>query len=286
VNYCASSDFTELRHGKPTTFSPSQMTDQPVPTASLWSDALIVLELPWESQSLDYRPYAESVGEESLLRWVVSRFRNMTDAVAPVIVLAGLGDAERAASLLCGVEGTSVRSSDALGDLQELCSLFDGEIQPNRILLVQLSAALLPLELASALLDHHLSHRCDATALEKVPCTSPPLIIQTRLIKELVAGAIPGLPSNTRVALAALERALRTVDAPHPIHLRGVSLVSDAEQTLRAWPYSVALENHEDVAILRQVLRSKEDAGARDDLLTVWTAVRVQCERNRSRSFE
>jgi glycosyltransferase involved in cell wall biosynthesis len=82
------------------------------------------------------------------------------------------------------------------------------------------------------------------------------------------------------VALAALERALKTVNAPHPIRLQGVSLVSDAEQARRTWPYSVTLENHEDMEILRQVLRSKDRTGGRDDLLTAWTAIRVQRERN------
>jgi hypothetical protein len=83
----------------------------------------------------------------------------MADAAAPVIVLAGTGDAERAAGLLCGVGSTSVRSASSSGDLQEPCVLLGGEIQPNRILLVELSAGLLPLELAGALMDHHLSHR-------------------------------------------------------------------------------------------------------------------------------
>lgn len=151
----------------------------------------------------------------------------------------------------------TVRPGSACGSLEALGTL-TRTAGKKRVLIVDLTAALLPGELIEWLARHHAENAFPATSLVHVPCIPPPVLVEVEFLASLARG-LPGvparlLPRDFRAALAGIERAVQTAGQGAPLRLGRLAPLSAEELASRGWPYAVPLENPEDVDVLRHVL--------------------------------
>ena len=230
-------------------------------TAATGSDSVIVLDVPSRSTSLHYRAYADSIGAASVLEWAIRRLRQATTEATAVYILVDRAEAPRVERAIRPDLGATLWLASGRGELWDLEALARAA-KTERLLVVDLAAAVLPAEVFERLLRHHAGSNQHATLLTGVPCPDPPILIEAKLLTTLMRG-LPGLPpqllpQDLRAVLAGLERMMQASGRRGPFRLGYFAPLTTEEQACRGWPYAVRLRGPDDIEILRRAV----DGGA------------------------
>jgi glycosyltransferase involved in cell wall biosynthesis len=259
----------------------ARSSTEPTPTLDLdtgWAGCLIVLQIPTRSQSLHFHAYAERLTDRSVIDWAVARLRRATGG-SQLSILSDAADTTRISGALHEHADVLLWTSSGLGELQDLDQLA-ASTESARLLIADLTAALLPPAVFERLLECHLASGHHATMLRDLPCSSMPVLVETNLLS-MLAGGGAGLPRNLRLAVAGLERtgAITAGGKRFEVMVRRAGVMTAGEQAARAWPFATQLWNPADVAILRRALYRANSGEADTDLLSAWTAAEREEER-------
>jgi hypothetical protein len=149
-----------------------------------WSQCRIVLEIRPRSETLDFRPYAEAVGDVSVLEWAIARLSGATDG-ASLAILTGAGEQDRVRNALGTGSDAPVIAATGMGEMRDLERLA-ASVTERRLLICDLTAALLPSAVLRELVQRHVEDRNHATVLTNVPCSIAPALVESSFLIELV----------------------------------------------------------------------------------------------------
>lgn len=225
-----------------------------------WSQCRIVLQIQPRSETVDFRPYAELAGDVSVLEWAITSLSEAT-AGASLTILTGAGEQDRVRNALGTGSDSPVIAAAGKGEMRDLERLA-ASITERRLLICDLTAALLPSAVLRELVQCHVADRNHATVLTNVPCSIAPALVESSFLIELVRGDAPGMPSALRPVLDSLARALKGVSSnANRVRIRQLKIIPAASQDpQRQWPFQVGLQDPEDVAIFRRALELRGDA--------------------------
>jgi glycosyltransferase involved in cell wall biosynthesis len=225
-----------------------------------WSQCRIVVQIRPRSETLDFRPYAEATGEVSVLEWAITRLSGSTDG-ASVAILTGAGEQDRVRKALGMDRDVAVIAATGSGEMRDLERLAASVTEP-RLLICDLTAALLPSAVLRELVQCHVINRNHATVLTDVPCSIAPALVESSFLIELVRGDVPGMPSALRPVLDSLARALKASPAgADGVRIQQLRIIPvESKDPKQQWPLEVGLQDAEDVAILRRALALQGDA--------------------------
>lgn len=223
------------------------------------ADGLVVLELPSSLASVRFRVYQEHLCGSSVLTWVLERFAALMDEGSAFAVLAAGRELERVRAVL--PEGCSVllQPLTSRGQLCDLCDV-SRRAEAEWLVLVDLTAALLPAEVWRRLFRQHAGMGNHATILGGVPCSEAPVLVERRFLTALARrrqSANRDLRSAVRIWADHANGRLRQMAV-------GVNIarpVGPEEAGTRRWPYRVRLELPEDVEVLREAVGEPEAEG-------------------------
>lgn len=232
-----------------------------------WVNCLVVVQIQRKSASLDFRAYAEQIGGASVIDWAIGRLRAATAKVASFAVVADPNEHTRVRDAIRINTQTVHVDATGSGELRDL-QRFAATCPDSRLLLIDLSAALLPDKVFHRLLKRHLSQEYHATVLKDTPCPLAPVLAEASFISDLARVDIPGLPTALRPALATLERAVTVASENAPTVRLGHLRVSEINEYRGKWPLQVRLRDPDDIAILRSAVA--DDGEAATDLLLRW----------------
>jgi glycosyltransferase involved in cell wall biosynthesis len=251
------------------------------------SPCRIVLQIRPRSETLDFRPYAEAAGDVSVLEWALTRLSGAIHG-ASLTILTGAGEEERVRNTLGTRSDAPVIAAMGMGEMRDLERLAASVAEP-RLLICDLTAALLPSAVLRWLVQRHVVDRNHATVLTNVPCSSAPALVESSFLIELVRGDVPGMPSALRPVLASLAHALKGVsNNAERLRIQQLKIVSESQDPEQQWPFHVGLQDPEDVAIFRRALALGGEADTellhhlRDAAGAERTARLAQCRRPQS----
>ena len=239
--------------------------------ALLWSDCIIVIPIPRTSNTLHFRAYSASMDGGALIAWVIERLRKASRRAAQVSIIAEGSEEERirvALNYNSHVHISSYSSDGYFHDLSRIARL----TYKKRLLVVDITSALLPLTLLEDALASHVTEVNSATQLVDLPCATPPVIVEAQYISALakdsprIQGPTPIVEMLQQVSELTGNIKLARVKQRAPL-----SLPSQEE---RGWPYRVSLEMPDDVEILQRTLalcaNSPDNGAGVGEILDWW----------------
>lgn len=232
---------------------------------ALWADCGLLMQLGSRSRTLHYRAYADTlVTGESALAWASLRLAEVAPVAVGLTVMCDRGEIERLEKLSLP-KSVAVLSATELGDIHD-ARLYAEHAGVSRVLVCDITAALLPKRALQLLIQHHIREQCDATLLLDTPCALAPCIVNRAFIDALPSKV--GKAVSLRVALMMVAqsgaRKASMTSAVQFVNAQG----ADAEAS--CWPFRTRLTECEDVAVLRRVVSLARSTGDDELLLRGW----------------
>ena len=221
-------------------------------------DLLTVVELAHRSPTLHFRSYAEPLIRGTVLEWAVARLIQIGDNSLPIHVRAHPSEADRVAQSLGAGSAAIVWPVSGPPSLDEVSDLAASRGK-SHILIVDLTAALLPVDALERFILTHRGHSNASTTLVSAPCWIRPMMLNVSALKSIrrAMGRLPpgALSGDLRLALNVLQRA-SSVEESRSALIFGLSApILPEEQARRRWPYTARLETSDDVKLLRTALQ-------------------------------
>lgn len=240
----------------------------PVP----WARTLVVVELPPYASTLHFRAYTQRVRGGSLLDWVVRQFREELGREAVLSIITPPQEAGRVREALRDTPEALIQVSHLNMGLAVDLGHALARTDARRVLLVDATAALIPKEVWLPYWREHVARGHDASLLGAVPCSRPPVIMESRALAFL---SVVGSPAYD------IRSALLSADHSGPVwaqrNIKVETIVPDAstQEARRGWPYQVSLELPEDIDRLSAACEMAEDqpGGRMRGALAHWVAV-------------
>jgi glycosyltransferase involved in cell wall biosynthesis len=246
-------------------------------SSSVWSQCGVVLQVQAPSATLDFRSYAEPVGEQSVLQWAIGELTETTGVRASFEVLTDPCERDRVRGALAPWSEAAVTAAIGTGDLSDLGRIA-ARAPAARFLVGDLTLALMPAEVLHRVIQTHIADRNDATLVGGVPCSVMPALVEAGLIAELLRRNVPGLPATLRPALVALARAVAMMGGDaESFRIQQMNVVpGEWEDPRRPWPFHIQLRDPNDVCVLRRAVALRGRSAT--DVLGCWTGA-VAAER-------
>lgn len=233
---------------------------------ALWSGCGVLMQLGSRSHTLHYRAYAEALATgESVLAWASRRFVENAPVAAGLTIVCDGAEVERVAELQLP-KSVAVCSATDFGDIYD-ARLYAEKAGVDKVLVGDITTALLPKRALQLLIQHHALKLCDATLLLDTPCTLAPCVINREFLNALTATvAANGVTLRVAIMMAA-QSGVKTAATGSR-----VQCVSAQPLNLEhsCWPFRTRLVESEDVTVLRRVVSLAREAADDELLLRGW----------------
>ena len=206
-----------------------------------------------------------------LIQWAIDRLSNEGRKEGTPCVFATATDEARLRSALGGSAAVPVHIWS--GETRTILRVAQ-DASAKRILLIDMTAALLPQSALGMLMAEHRARRNDATWLARLPCGCVPFLMELDALSKVASDASGQLDQMAAVS-RWLENSYGPASTAQPFKAQPLHLFPAAEQATRHWPYHVQLDWPEDIRLLRDALALTESADSTGPLDT-WTTARRQ----------
>ena len=219
----------------------------------------MLLFLPRRVPSVDFYPPMENFGGTPLLEWCLRRLMKCSQYAKEALVVAVDGQIHPEPEIeeIVRKVGAMPFMPSRLGKLNCIQQALQ-DAQSNNIAVINLEAALGPLDLIHRVFQFHIENENDYTNTINVPDRVAPVVYRSSLIERMVSLLRPGLPTDPQIIIRSLTAASNLSSQTSGETIR--SSPCDFKKLYRCntalLPRRVSLQTHSALGVARKVIKA------------------------------